>query len=73
MKPVRQVAAFLLLLGLTACGQSVSGNSSYVTVGNVWSDADALPKAEAHCSTYGKTARFKYIDKYRATFDCVQS
>ena len=72
-------------LTLSACGtndtdrayaigfsQGVSGNAAYVTISNVWKEADALPLAETHCGKYGKIARFRYIERYRATFDCVR-
>jgi hypothetical protein len=70
---MRHAALVSLALVLAACGQSVTGTKAYVTVGNVWSDAHALPLAQEHCEKYGKTARFKYIENHRATFDCVDA
>ena len=65
----------LLMLGLPlflgACGQSVNGNSSYVTVGNAWNDSDALESATKWCGQFGKQPRFKMQREYRVTFDCV--
>lgn len=52
--------------------QSVTGNAVYVSVGNVWNEADALPLAETHCGKYGKIARFNRMEGYRAVFDCVR-
>lgn len=62
----------VLALTLSACGQGIAGNGTYVSVSNVWSDGDALPKASEHCSKWGRTPRFKYFEKYTAYFDCVQ-
>lgn len=74
-----------LVVALAACGtnntdraypigfsQGVSGNAAYVTVSNVWKEADALPLAETHCGKYGKIARFNRMQGYRAIFDCVK-
>lgn len=58
---------------LAGCGQSVTGTSSYVTVGNAWNDADALPNAAEWCAKFGKSARYRYMEKYRVTFDCVSA
>lgn len=52
-------------------GQDVVGNSTYVTVSNVYNEMDALPLAEKHCSQFKKTARFSRMEQYRAIFDCV--
>jgi len=52
-------------------GQSVVGNSSYVTVANVYNEMDALQLAERHCAQHQKTARFKHMEHARAIFDCV--
>lgn len=52
-------------------GQRVVGNETYVTVSNVWSEMDALPLAEKHCSQFGKAARFTRMEGHRAIFDCV--
>lgn len=52
-------------------GQKVVGNEAYVTVSNVWNEMDALPLADAHCKKYGRIARFRGIDQYRAVYDCV--
>jgi hypothetical protein len=66
--------AILSVLPLIGCGQGVSGNGSYVTVSNVWSDADALPEATKHCAKWGKEPRLKYFDdnRFSAVFDCVK-
>lgn len=53
-------------------GQGVTGNAAYVTISNVWNEADALPLAETHCGKYGKIARFNRMQSYRAIFDCVK-
>lgn len=68
----RCIALGALAVLLTGCGQGISGNGAYVSVSNVWSDGDALPKAEEHCSKWGRTARFKYFEKYTAYFDCIK-
>lgn len=52
-------------------GQGVVGNETYVTVSNVWSDADALPLAEKHCAQYRKAAKYARREGYNAVFDCV--
>jgi hypothetical protein len=53
-------------------GQSVSGNSAYVTVINVYNEVEALPFAEKHCAKHGKVARFNKMQGIRAIFDCVR-
>jgi hypothetical protein len=52
-------------------GQGVVGNEAYVTVSNVWNDADALPLAAKHCGQYGKIAKYARREGYNAVFDCV--
>ena len=52
-------------------GQNVVGNETYVTVSNVYNEIDALPLAETHCSKYGRSARFRHMERIRAIFDCV--
>jgi hypothetical protein len=52
-------------------GQKVVGNEAYVSVGNVWSEMDALPLAEEHCKKYGKIAVFKNFQGIVARFDCT--
>lgn len=52
-------------------GQNVVGNETYVTVGNVYNEIDALPLAEAHCAKYGRSAHFARMEPARAIFDCV--
>jgi hypothetical protein len=69
---MKHLRVLVLAFALSACGQGVSGSPAYVTVSNVWSDADALPKATAYCDYYGKVPRFRFIKDHRATFDCVQ-
>lgn len=53
-------------------GQGVVGNETYVTISNVWNDADALPLAERHCGQFGKAARYARREGYNAVFDCVR-
>jgi len=53
-------------------GQGVNGNKNYVSVSNVWNEADALPLAEEHCAKYGRSATYKEMKNYRAIFDCVE-
>lgn len=60
-----------LLIVTTGCGQSVSGTSAYVTVGNVWNDADGLAEATKWCAQHGKVPRYRFMERYRATYDCV--
>lgn len=54
-------------------GQKVVGNEAYVSVGNVWSEMDALPVAEEHCKKYNKIAVFKNFQGITARFDCEKS
>jgi hypothetical protein len=70
----RWIALGATLVGLGGCGQEVTGNSSFVSVSNVWSEGDALPKATVHCSKWGKEPRLKYFDniRYTASFDCIR-
>lgn len=59
--------------GTTCCfGQDVAGNEMSVSVSNVWSEMEAIPLADQHCARYGKVARFKHMEYYRASFDCVE-
>ncbi len=51
--------------------QNVVGNETYVTVGNVYNEIDALPLAEAHCAKYDRAAHFTRMEPARAIFDCV--
>lgn len=52
-------------------GQRVVGNEMYVSIGNVWSEMDALPLAEAYCKKYGKSPSYKELKNNVARFDCV--
>jgi hypothetical protein len=61
-----------LAFSLSACGQSVTGTPAYVTIGNAWNDSDALPKASEWCAKWSKVARYRYMEDYRVTFDCVK-
>jgi hypothetical protein len=54
---------------VVACGDVVSGNSSYVTIGYAKSETSAAPRAEAHCAKYGKAARYRPYRDDRYTFD----
>lgn len=82
MKKLLDRCALCLLLGVGGCardaniygslvGQGVVGNATYVTVSNVWNDADALPLAEKHCGQYHRTAKYARREGYNAVFDCV--
>ena len=62
--------------------QIVAGNNTYVSIAYVWSEEEALPLAEKHCSKYGKKAKFNsiilllrdrisMIQDHRIRFDCV--
>lgn len=52
-------------------GQRVVGNKEGVMISNVWNELDAFPVAEKHCQQYGRSAKFKSSQGYRASFDCV--
>lgn len=52
-------------------GQQIDGNSSYVTVSNVYNEMDARPLADGHCGGFDKVARFSRMEGRRAIFDCV--
>jgi hypothetical protein len=69
---LRWIGLGLLTVLLGACGQSISGNESYVTVSNVMSEPDALPKATEYCAQWGRVPNFKWLIDYRVTFDCVE-
>lgn len=60
-------------VALSACDQPLAGNEMFVSVGNVWTEMEALPKADAHCRRYGKVARFNSMSpSYVASFHCVR-
>jgi starvation-inducible outer membrane lipoprotein len=67
----------LMALALTGCATArlipagVSGNSAYVSVSNVWNEAQALPYATAHCAQFGKVPRFQSKSDAAVVFDCV--
>jgi starvation-inducible outer membrane lipoprotein len=77
----RGIAALALLLAGCATGpnnlygglngQGVTGNEVSVIVSNVWNEMDAMPLADKHCKQYGKAARFRSIQNYKASFDCI--
>ncbi|GGA51755.1 hypothetical protein GCM10011499_22240 [Pelagibacterium lentulum] len=52
-------------------GNNVTGNEHGVIIGNVWNEMDAFPVAERFCGQYGKAAKHKSTQGYRASFDCV--
>lgn len=52
-------------------GQRAVGNREGVMISNVWNELDAFPVAEKHCQKYGRSAKFKSAQGYRAAFDCV--
>ena len=54
-----------------AFGQDVVGNAVSVIVSNVWNEMDALPLAEKHCQTHGKSARLNRFQDNKASFDCI--
>jgi hypothetical protein len=59
------VAALSVLVG--ACGQTVTGDSSSVTVSDAYNKYDALPEATEYCAQFGRVPEYKYL----ANFDCV--
>lgn len=69
---LRCVSLGFLVLSLAACGPVVNGNATYVSVGPVWSDGNALPFAEQHCGQYSRTPRLKYFENRKAYFDCIK-
>ncbi|CDN47582.1 hypothetical protein [Neorhizobium galegae] len=82
-----KIALMLALVALAGCqsstdpsnanvygspvGQRVVGNKEGVMISNVWNELDAFPVAERHCKQYGRSAKFKSSQGYRASFDCV--
>jgi putative hemolysin len=68
------VLPLLLLAGCAArlVPAGVTGNEAFVTVSNVWSAADAMPYATAHCAKYGKIAKMTHSEGYSVVFDCVK-
>ncbi len=52
-------------------GQRVVGNKESVMISNVWNELDAFPIAEKHCKQFGKSAKFRSSQGYRAAFDCI--
>lgn len=81
---MRRVLVISMSFFLTACagnssniygccvGQDAVGNKNFVTINNVWNEMDALPVAEQHCAKFNRSATFKVMNGYRATFDCVE-
>lgn len=81
---MKSVLAASTAILLTACagtnsnvygccfGQEAVGNKNFVTISNVWNEMDALPVAEQHCAKFNRSATFKVMNGYRATFDCVE-
>jgi hypothetical protein len=61
----------MILLG--ACGQSISGDESYVTISNAEGVPNALPKATEYCAQWGRVPNFRWRIDYRVTFDCVEA
>jgi hypothetical protein len=53
-------------------GQRIVGNSTYVSISNVWNEMDGLPLAESHCAEFGKSARFTHMEGHRAIYDCIK-
>ena len=64
-------------VSLTGCASmrvlpaGVSGNEAYVSISNVWNEAEALPYATKHCAQYGKIPKFQSKQGYAVVFDCV--
>lgn len=71
------LTSLIVLPMVTSCASAgvlpspVTGNEQFVTVSNVWGVDQAMPKAEAHCATYGRVPKFTRMDGYRASFECV--
>ena len=74
---MRHLAIIFTSVALAGCASArllpagVSGNAAYVSVSNVWNEAEALPYAEKHCAQHGKIARFQSKQNYAVVFDCV--
>mgnify|MGYP006879010733 FL=1 len=53
-------------------GQTVAGDTNFVTVSNIWSALDGLPLAEKHCAGFNKKALIRsYGTFYSGHYDCV--
>ena len=81
---LRTGPALVLALALAACADApehavervldrhVQGGPDYAFVPGYPSSLDALPFALAHCSRFGKAARFRRLERGGALFDCVE-
>ena len=70
MRGMASAAVGLALLRGGCGGPKLSGNETYVTIIPADDEAEALPVAQKHCSTYGRIAHFKRIEDKSAVFDC---
>jgi hypothetical protein len=48
----------------------VAGYETYAVVAPVANEAEALPFAQRHCATYNRFAHFRWMEGFRAVFDC---
>ena len=73
----RLPSSLLLTLLLPACaaGQAFStkpvGNESFVSVPNVYSVTQAMPKAAEWCGRYGRVPKISGAEGYTVNFECV--
>jgi hypothetical protein len=77
-------AIIALALALAACADApehavehvldrhVEGGPDHAFVPGYPNSLDALPFAMAHCSRFGKAARFRRLEHGGALFDCVE-
>jgi hypothetical protein len=52
-------------------GPRVAGYETYAVVAPAADEVTAQPFAQAHCTKYGRFAKFRYMDGARAIFDCT--
>jgi len=66
------VLGFAVIL-LGACGESISGDESHVTISNVVGVPEALPTAAEYCAQRSRAPSFRWLIDDRVTVDCVDA